>query len=89
MKTHNPTPLQIKAWDTLDALTAENKIPPSMTDLMAETGTTSTSVMKHRLDSGVRVGRIVGMKVRGGTKYVPAWWLRMVNENVNKYYHAA
>ena len=85
MTDRHPTSCQLAAWDALDRLTIERKMPPSILDLMDATGTTSKSVMKHRLDSGVRRGRIAIVPCRGGAKYVPVWWEKMVNENLGKY----
>lgn len=85
-KQPSPTPGQMMVWDALDRLTKCAPLPPSMTDLLEETGMTSTSVLKHRLDCGVRVGRVTKVPCRGGSKYVPAWYHRMIVENMDKYY---
>lgn len=83
-----PTPLQIKAWNKLDAMTAANKYPPSARELMLAVGCNSTSTIMRRLLRGVKEGRVVKLEHGATPKYVPAWWHAMVSENVEKYYAA-
>ena len=77
-----PTPDQVRLWDALDHLTAEGRHPPTIRGLMEYMGMRSTSLVQYRLIRGVRAGRVVRM----GIHYVPCWWSKMIDENMEKYY---
>lgn len=80
-----PTPLQLLAWSKMDELTLKNKYPPSVRELMVALKWNSTSATFCRLERGVKDGRVV--KINGSVPhYVPAWWHRMVVDNVEKYH---
>lgn len=85
-KRQPPTELQLHLWSVMDRMTAENKRPPSIRELMVEAGASSTSSTIYRLDRGVREGRVIRTSCSIGHVYVPAWWQKMINENLEKYY---
>ena len=83
----SPTPLQLSLWKLLDELTAKNLRPPTIRELMLEAGAKSTSTIMHRLNRGVVAGRVTRCDKGDGTHvYVPAWWDRMITENVPVYF---
>jgi hypothetical protein len=81
-----PTPEQISTWDALDRLTLVQVVPPSIRDLMRELGRASTSMTVYRLERGIEAGRVSRVIVNGRRHYVPAWWRRMIVENMRNYY---
>lgn len=86
-KRQSPTPLQLQLWKVLDELTAKNLRPPTIRELMLEIGVNSTSTVMHRLNRGVVAGRVSKFDKGDGTHmYVPAWWDRMITENVPVYF---
>lgn len=80
----SPTPSadQVAMWDALDRLTMENRRPPVIRELMQAVGKRSTSATIYKLARGIQFGRVSQI----GNHYVPAWWARMLNENMEKYY---
>ncbi len=80
------TKRQVDVLNTLDMLTYQNKRPPSLHELMQAVDAKSTSAVGYQLRAGVRIGRAVELRTAAGKKYVPAWWWKMVSENVEKYY---
>jgi SOS-response transcriptional repressor LexA len=83
-----PTDKQKEAWDKLDAMTAERKNPPSVRELMLALGCSSTSIIFHRLQRGICEGRVIRVDSGSVPHFVPAWWSRMVHENMERYYGA-
>lgn len=81
-----PTQKQLAVWDALDRLSITELIPPSIIDLMVECDMTSKSVILARLKRGVIDGRVATIPTRGGMKYVPAWWYKMINQETENYY---
>lgn len=81
-----PTPDQEATWDALDRLTLVQVVPPSIRELMRELGRASTSMTVYRLERGVEAGRVSRVHFKGRCHYVPAWWYRMVIENMKRYY---
>ncbi len=81
-----PTRYQVAAWDALDRMTAKNKFQPSARELMQALGCNSTSTIMERLYAGVRLGRVVMIRNGAGPHFVPAWWDRMVTENMSRYF---
>ena len=81
-----PTTKQLDVWDALDRLTITEMLPPSIIDLMVECDMTSKSAVLARLRRGVIDGRVVTISTRGGTKYVPEWWHRMISRETDGYY---
>lgn len=81
-----PTNAQMITWDELDKMTADNKYPPSARELKINLGWRSSSLILERLRAGIRYGRVVEIQNAAGPHYVPAWWWKMVSENVEKYY---
>jgi len=82
----SPTPLQREAWSTLSRMTMEAKRPPSIRELMTETGQRSTSTMVSRLERGVKAGMVIKVPGAFGAQYAPAWWGRMIEDNIERYY---
>lgn len=85
-KAKSPTAGQVDTWNKLDAMTAERRNPPSVRELMIALGCSSTSLIFHRLQRGVTEGRVVRVDTGNVPCYVPAWWDKMVSENMEKYY---
>lgn len=85
-RTRPPTPSAIAVWDALDRLTSKHKRPPTMRDVMRATGKKSTSLTVRQLDRGVREGRVARVRIGHVFGYVPRWWIKMINDNIGKYY---
>lgn len=82
MKTTTPTQAQVRLWDVLDEMTAKAKRPPTIREIMFRLQMRSTSLVQYRLIRGIPAGRVA----RFGNQYVPSWWGRMIEENMEKYY---
>lgn len=85
-KAKAPTAGQVDTWNKLDEMTAQRRNPPSVRELMIALGCSSTSLIFHRLQRGVTEGRVVRVDTGNVPRYVPAWWDKMVSENMEKYY---
>ncbi len=87
-KRQPPTPLQLHLWKVLDEMTARNRRPPTIRELKEETGSSSTSTTIYQLMRGIDAGRVVKITPEFGAQraYAPAWWAKMVEENLDKYY---
>ena len=77
-----PSADQVAMWDALDRLTLENQRPPVIRELMQAVGKRSTSATIYKLARGIQFGRVSQI----GNHYVPAWWAKMLHENMEKYY---
>lgn len=82
MRLTSPTPAQERLWNVLDEMTAKNKQPPTIRAIMSKLGMRSTSLVQYRLIRGIAAGRVA----RFGNQYVPHWWGKMIEENMEKYY---
>ena len=81
------TKKMIEIWDMFDQVTIRDLRPPTIRELMDDLKVKSTSLVSYRLWRGVEVGLVCTYYDRWGRMhYAPAWWSRMVLENIERYH---
>ncbi len=87
VKPKSPTVAAVNVWDALDRITAKKKMPPTIREIMNATGSNSTSATLYKLERGIKANRVARIEAGASRCYVPAWWIKMIRENMRNYYN--